>query len=66
MPHKADQQTPTSVARGDDLEAGAATTEITPRSSQFLYGYPHVQGTVPASTTLCSALPCTSRMAGRG
>jgi len=41
MPHKADQQTPTSVARGD-LEAGAATTEITPRSSQFLYGYPHV------------------------
>ncbi len=41
MPHKADQQTPTGVARAD-LDAGAATTEITPRSSQFLYGYPHV------------------------
>jgi hypothetical protein len=25
-----------------ELEAGAATTEITPRSSQFLYGYPFV------------------------
>jgi hypothetical protein len=42
MFNNANQQAPKRENR-TELEGGAATTEITPRSSQFLFGYPFVR-----------------------
>ena len=42
MPHNTNRQVPKRVAPLE-LEVGAATSEITPRNSQFLFGYPFVQ-----------------------
>jgi hypothetical protein len=42
MVNSSDQHIPKQAERAE-LEGGAATTDITPRSSQFLYGYPFVQ-----------------------
>jgi len=52
MFNNANQQAPKRENR-TELEGGAATTEITPRSSQFLSDTHLFEGTAPACTTLC-------------